>query len=893
MTLPTGPAVTFLFTDIEGSTRLEQAVGSDAWAGIVADHDRRLREAVERVGGAVVKTEGDAVFAAFGDPGAAVQGIVAAQRALQAEPFAGGTSVRIRAGLHLGTGRLRSEATPGAPEDYVGIDVNYAARISAAANGGQVILSVPLVETLAAAGVAIGGDGTALVDEGLRIVKDFEEPARLYRLVIHGAADDDRPLRTLDAPSNLPHGSTTLVGRNDEIARLAAELVDGRIVTLTGPGGSGKTRLAIGVAEVVRGRFPHGTWFIDLSAVRDPSLLESTIAGTLNLRESSEQSLAEALRGYLRDRQVLLILDNLEQLLPDAALSTAGLIRAAPGVRIIATSRELLRISGERGHVVPALDVADGVALFEDRARLQRPDLVLDDAARATIHAISERLDGLPLAIELAAARIRLLSPAAILERLGRSLDLGGGARDLPERQRTLRSAIDWSHELLSLGEQRLFRRLSAFRGGWTSETAALVADPGGDLGIDLLDGLESLSDKSLIRVEPDTHAPLPDGPDETRFSMHALLREYAEERLVESGERDEVRARLAQVMREIGELAGGRILSAQGERALRQLDHEQHNLRAGVEWSLEAGDSSVGLAILGATWRWFQQRGRLREGRAWLADLLARRDPGVDPGLRIAALSADGGLAYWMEDFEGARTSYEERLALADENGDPRLVAEANYDIGFLFAVSGEAEPLRRHEERALELFHQLDDSVAADRAEQALVLLAFLNGEYVAAKATAEAHLEKFRARNSAFQVADTLTLLSAVEYRLDDPVRAWRRVTEGLAVFSERDAASGIARALGMAALLQVRWGDVELGARIAGATLELRRQKNVMIAPTRVLHLPDPATVAAERLSPERIAELLAEGAAVPVKEMIETVLAVDPDVAFARHSSANT
>ncbi|HEX8026040.1 MAG TPA: adenylate/guanylate cyclase domain-containing protein, partial [Candidatus Limnocylindrales bacterium] len=453
MSLPTGPAVTFLFTDIEGSTRLERQVGSATWAEIVADHDRRFRAAIEGAGGVVVKTEGDAIFAAFADPGTALAGVVRGQQALAAAPFAADTPIRVRAGLHLGVGRLRTDLAAGAPEDYVGIDVNYAARISAAGNGGQIVLSDALVQAVGGAGATPPG-GETLVDEGLRRVKDFDEPARLYRLVVPGAADDDRPLRTLDAPSNLPQESTTLVGREAEIERLATELRTGRIVTLTGPGGSGKTRLAIGVAEVVRGSFPHGTWFVDLADVRQVDLFEPTIAITIGIRESSERSLADALRGFLRDRQVLLVLDNLEQLLPPAAETTAGLIRSAPGLRILATSRELLRIGGERGHVVPPLDIAAGAALFEDRARTHRPDLAIDDATRATILEICRRLDGLPLAIELAAARIRVLSPAAILDRLGKSLDLAGGARDLPERQRTLRGAINWSHELLSEPER-------------------------------------------------------------------------------------------------------------------------------------------------------------------------------------------------------------------------------------------------------------------------------------------------------------------------------------------------------------------------------------------------------------------------------------------------------
>ena len=312
-------------------------------------------------------------------------------------------------GLHLGEGRLRHGRAEGDPEDYVGIDVNYAARIAAAGNGGQLVLSQALFEALASSGASFdGADGVSITDEGLRAVKDFDEPLRLHRLVVAGAADDDRPLRTLEPPSNLPAQVTELVGRAGEIGRLPEVLAGNRVVTLTGPGGSGKTRLALGVAQAVRDRFPHGTFFVDLAAVRDVGLLESAIAATLGLRESADRAMGDALRGHLRDRTVLLLLDNLEQLLPDAAEIVAALARGAPELRLLITSRELLRIGGERGQLVPPLETDAGVQLFEARALALRPDLPLTDETVLAIRAICERLNGLPLAIELAAARVRL-----------------------------------------------------------------------------------------------------------------------------------------------------------------------------------------------------------------------------------------------------------------------------------------------------------------------------------------------------------------------------------------------------------------------------------------------------------------------------------------------------
>ncbi len=879
MGLPTGPTVTFLFTDIEGSTRLERALGSAAWAPLVARHDHLLRDAIEGAGGVVVKTEGDAFFAAFERPLDAASAAVEAQRAVAAESWPDGATLRIRMGLHIGEGRLREGSAGEVVQDYVGIDVNYTARIAGVGNGGQIVLSDALASVLRPRlGESPVLADVVLADEGLRAVKDFEEPARLHQLVVPGAADDRRPLRTIEAPSNLPGEVTALVGRDADIDLLRETLVASRIVTLTGPGGSGKTRLALGVARTVVDRFPHGVWFVDLAALRDPALLEPAIASTIGIRESPELAVVEILRTHLRDRTALLVLDSLEQLLPSAADVVSGLVRDAPHLRVLVTSRELLRIGGERGYPVPPLDVASGVALFEDRARSHRPDLVLTDESRAAIRAICERLGGLPLAIELAAARVRTLSPALILERLSHVLDLAGGARDVPERQRTLRGAITWSHDLLPEAERRLFRRLAVFAGGWTIDAAQAVADAAGDLGLDLADGLESLSDKSLVRIEPGD----PDGvagEGEVRFGQHPLLREFALEQLTDSGERAKTEARHAAVVASIAEAIGPGILGASSEAVVRRLDRESHNVRAAITWSLAAGEPNFGLRILGSTWRWFQQRGRLREGRALLAELLAR--PSDDVRLRIAGLAADGGLAYWMDDAAAARVAYDERFELASTTGDPRLLADAHYDLGFLSMVAQDGPGLQAHEQRALELYQAAGHEKGAIRARQALVLSIFLAGDYPRARALEEENLVAFRREGSQYEIADSLTLLSAIFFQLGEPAVAWQRMADGMRFFATNDAYSGLARGLAMAAIIQLRHGDPALAARAAAKAYELVRDQEVMLAPVKVLHLPDPAELAAELVGPERASELLDAGSAVPRDEVIADILAATP------------
>jgi predicted ATPase/class 3 adenylate cyclase len=876
MGLPTGPAVTFLFTDIEGSTRLERSVGSEAWAQIVARHDALLRGAIESNGGVVVKTEGDAFFAAFARPTAASAAAVAAQRAIANEAWPETCRIKVRMGLHLGEGRLRGGRAQGEPDDYVGIDVNYAARIAAAGNGGQIVVSHALVDAL---GPAMGG--VEHRDEGLRTVKDFEEPQRLHRLVVVGVADDPRPLRTLEPPSNLPGDVTELVGRGEEISSLRALLDSTRILTLTGPGGSGKTRLALGVAQAVRNQFPHGTWFVDLASVRDAEMLEPAIASTLGLRDSADRSMAEALRAHLRGRSTLLLLDNLEQLLPQGAKVVSSIARGAPEVSCLVTSRELLRIGGERGYPVPPLDPDAGVELFEARATAIRPDLSLDDATRAVIRQICERLFGLPLAIELAAARVRLLSPALILERLTSSLDLAGGSRDVPERQRTLRGAMAWSHDLLSEPERSLFRRLGVFAGGFTADLAAKVTDPDGSLGMDVFEGLESLADKSLVRIEPAGS----DATDEPRFDIHPLLRDYALERLDESGERAAVEARHASAVADLAEATGARILGPGGNIAVRRLDVEQHNVRAALDWSLRASDPIIGLRIMGSIWRWFQQRGRLVEARSTLARVMA--DPAGDLRLRIAALAAEGGLAYWADDFDAARRAYEERLALAEQAADPILRADAHYDLGFMFMVAQDANALRAHEQEAFDLYTKVGDENGVLRARQALVLGVFLGGDLKRALELESENLAEFRAAGSWYQVADSMTFHAGVYFKAGDPEASWRFIRDGLRWFADNDNQSGIARALGMAAIVSLTFGDAELGARAAGATYKIVNEKGVMLAPVKVLHLRDPRELAIERLGEERASELLEAGAAMPIGDVIDDVLAAPAPTARKR------
>ncbi|HEX7950661.1 MAG TPA: adenylate/guanylate cyclase domain-containing protein [Candidatus Limnocylindrales bacterium] len=834
MSLPVGD-VTFLFSDIEGSTRLARELGAERWVALLRDHDAAATMAVASAGGTVVKHEGDGMFAVFTDPHAAAGAAIELSRAATQLGPDGAHPIRIRIGIHSGAGMVTESG-----QDYVGLDVHYAARLAAAGNGGQVLVSDTSVRRLGDA--PLGG---ALVDEGFHRLRDFDEPRRIQRLVLTGVTDDGRPLRTADLPTNLPEPVTTFVGRDRELAEVADLLGRGRLVTLTGPGGTGKTRLGIGAAGAVRHRYRDGTWFVELAPVRDPGLIPSAIASAVGVRESPDVPIVDTLREYLRERELLLVIDNLEQLLPDGAGTVAGLLKAAHQLHVLVTSREILRIAGEQEYPVPPLRGGEAVELFVERARLVRPGFELTEVNRPAVTAIAERLEGLPLAVELAAARIRLLAPERILERLGRSLDLGDGARDLPERQRTLRGAVAWSVDLLSPAEQALFRRLAVFSGGWTAEQADEVVDPGGSLGMDVMNGLESLADKSLIRIATTEHG-------EPRFTRHAFVLEYATELLDRSSERPDCERRHAEVFAGFAETAEPHLMAEDAQAWLDLIDHERHNLRAAMRWSLNAGDPELGLRIGAAVWRFWHQRAELREGLAWLDELLAHPNAQADSASRVRALSAAGGLAYWSQRFDRAWSRYEEALAIAERLGDRALIANAEYELGFRYVVERDIAGLRRHEERALALYAELGDEGAAARASQALVLGTFLGGDRNAARELETANLESFRRSGSWYRTADSHTLLAAIEYLNGDLEAARAHVHEALAIIGPRGTATPTIGALGVAALTAIASGNLETGARLAGASAGLAVRAEVANAMILVLHLPDPVAVARERM-----------------------------------------
>ena len=558
--LPSG-TITMLFTDLEGSTQLLRELG-ERYQSVLADHQRLLRDAWHAKGGHEVDGHGDSFFVVFQGAKDALAAAVRAQRALASHSSRTAVELRVRMGLHTGEPAL-------AGERYVGLDVHRAARIAAAGHGGQVLLSEATHSVLAGDEVT----GVTVRDLGRHRIKDFDEPQRLYQLVIEGALSEFPPLRTLDAETNLPSMPTPLVGREKELETIGARLrrPDLRLLTLTGAGGAGKTRLAVQAGSELLGEFEDGVFFVGLASILESDLVSSAIAEAFGVRESGSIPLVESVKGYLGNKRLLLLLDNFEQVAQAAPL-VSELLAAAPGLKILVTSRTVLHLAAEHEYPVPPLARPDAVMLCVQRAQTVKPGFSPSGADAAAIAEICDRLDGLPLAIELAAARVKLLSPQALLGRLGQRLQLlTGGPADLPTRHQTLRGTIDWSYELLDDEEKALFRRLSVFVGGCTLRSAHAVTSPAGDLGPDVLDGLASLVDKSLLRQEEGT-----DG--EPRFRMLETIREYALERLAESGETEVTTRRHAEFFCALAEEAEPELRSPRQTSWLARLDAENDN---------------------------------------------------------------------------------------------------------------------------------------------------------------------------------------------------------------------------------------------------------------------------------------------------------------------------
>jgi predicted ATPase/class 3 adenylate cyclase len=815
--------VTFLFTDIEGSTRLLQELG-DRYAAVRDDHAAIVRQAIQEGGGVEVNTEGDSFFAAFRSPAGAVRAAFTAQRGLAGHDWAPGSPVRVRMGLHTGDGTLGGD-------DYVGIDVHRAARIAGAAHGGQILLS----DSTRALAEHTLPEGASLRDLGQHRLKDIALPERLHELVIEGLSTDFPAPRTLDArPNNLPVQLTSFVGREEEIAEVRRLLDGTRLLTLTGPGGSGKSRLALQVAAELLSDFRDGAFFADLSSVADPALVPSVVARAVEVPQVMGRPALEAVKQHLRDKQLLLVADNFEQV-AEAAPMLEELLSAAPALKVMVTSRVVLSLRGEQEYLVPSLDMPDpgrlpdvhalgrfeAVRLFTERAHAVQPGFRLTEENAPVVAEIIARLDGLPLAIELAATRTKVLTPQAMLPRLQQRLSiLTAGARTLPERQRTLRDAIAWSYDLLDAAERRLFARLSVFAGGWTLESAEVVCVPA-DLGLDVLDGLTSLVDKSLVRMTEPADA-------QPRFAMLETIREFGREQLRAGGDFDGVLRRHGDHFLDLAVEAEPHLTAGDQGEWLDRCDRDHANIRAALQWAVEAGEVDRAQEAAGALWRFWQQRGHLAEGRRWLEALLAPPLPQGRTAARAKVLTGAGGIAWWQEDMAAAQVFYEEALAIERELGDPAGIAEALYNQGFILGARDDFDTAVRLFEESLELFRRVGDEPGMARAEWMIVIRDLIAGDLDGTVARAEEAVATWRRVGDRFHLGDGLVWL-AVLY-----ARAGRRADARSAILQALELVRGIDSPMGMVSVILglayvARWEERHEDAmRLVGAAESLRER-----------------------------------------------------------------
>jgi predicted ATPase len=715
-------------------------------------------------------------------------------------------------------------------------------------------------------------------DLGRHRLKDIEQRERLHQLVIDDLPDEFPPIRTLDARrTNLPPERSSLVGREREATEARALLERSRLLTLTGPGGIGKTRLAMRIAADQLGRFADGVYFVDLSPITDPTLMIATIGAALMVRERPGRDMATSVAEHLRNREMLLVLDNVEQVV-NAAGTVRGLLDTAPGLTVLATSRVPLHLTGEQEYPVPPLGLPDrtdhadperlaeneAVLLFIQRAANVRPGLRLTSDNAAVVAQIAVRLDGLPLAIELAASQVKVLDPRAILARLGKTLSLGmTGPNDLPDRQRTLRSTIAWSYDLLAPEQKRLIAHLGIFRGGWTLKSAELICAAGLDL--EVLDGLATLVDHSLVWPSEAANG-------EPRFTMLETIREYAVERLASSGDLDELQRRHAEHFRDLAEEAEPQLTRQDRVTWLTRLEQEVDNLRAALDWAEATGDAETGIRIASAIWRFWQQRGHLSEGRDRLERLLAMPGPARDQ-VRARALGALGGIAYWQNDNTVTRASYEAAVDIARGTGDPRLLAAALFDLSFIPFMEHDADRAELILREGLAAAEEAADRVLTADIWTGMAFLEFDRGRLADGLALRRRAIELHREQGDGWKVAENLIGLAMMSRSAGDVDAARFHLREALAMLTQAKDTISMSGALTGLALVAIDDGLPERAARLVGASARIRDDVGGGIPPELFERWGDPANGARQVIGDDAYEQARAEGYAMDAESAV--------------------
>ena len=834
------------------------------------DHMRLMREAIDQGHGTEIRTEGDAFFVAFSSAVDAVTTAVIAQRAFTVHPWSHGRALAVRMGIHSGEGRLGGD-------DYLSIDVNLAARIAAAGHGGQVLLSEAtraIVEDRLPGGVRSQPIGSFRL-------KDFPGPQRLHQLEIAGLPSAFPPLRALDVRrAHLPPETTTFIGRDAELEALAELLVERRLVTLTGPGGTGKTRLALRTAADVAGRFRDGTFFVGVEAIRDGAALPAAIASALSLLEDRDRASDDVVRDWIRDRELLLVLDNLEQI-EQAGPVVDHLLSSASDLRILATSRSPLHVAGEQEFPVPPfrapaadagaseLEASEAVRLFLDRARLVHPQLSAGPEDLAVIADITMQLDGLPLAIELAAARVRLLSLTAIRDRLGRRLDaLARGPSTVSTRQQSMREAIAWSYELLDPAAKALFSRLGVFVGGWTIEAAAAVC--GGPPVTDIEAGLEALLMQSLIQSST--------AGDESRFAMLQTVGEFASDQLQAGGEADEVAKRHAEFFRGLAEEALGSSQGPEGDAWLDRLENDLDNLRAAIGGASASGQPDQALAIAAALRPFWLQRNHGAEGLRWLVTLAD--EAGVADGPELAgATAAAAAIATWLGDYAAGRRMGELSVGAYRRLGDRWGFAEAIGSLAFATIEIDPAAALSLNQE-SLETYRELGDIRGEGQALLGRATAQFALGRLSETRESLERSIELLRQSGDQYFALFCGIFLGRIKMLTGDArggIGEYRSVLESSRAMDLR---LGIAVALDYLGEVAIWAGDVARAVRLGAAAERIKEDLGGGVPP-RMGGALEPLVVGRSELPEAEFVAEVERGRAMDLDSVIAGALAIEP------------
>lgn len=852
--------VTFLFTDVEGSTRLwqdyERAMSAD-----LALHDALLRRVIESAGGQVFKTVGDAFYAAFAMPVDALRAAVLAQREMIAEPWRVPGGLRVRMAVHSGSAERRHD-------DYFGPTLNRIARLLTAGHGGQILVSQPVQALL--------GDelpaGVNLADLGMHRLKDVDRPEHIFQATVEGLRDAFPSLRSLDAfPNNLPRQLTSFIGRDQDLAKVTRLLETTPLLTMTGPGGSGKTRLALEVGQRLLETYPGGVWWVDLTPLSDPDYLPQTVAGVLGIREQPGRPLLEAIGEYLKSSKILLILDNCEHVAAACADLASALLRSAPDLTVLATSQVSLAVPGEVVHSVPPLTVPDprddataeslvhydAVRLFIERARSVRPSFTFEGHVR-TIAEITARLDGIPLAIELAAARVKVLSIEEISHRLAdRFRLLASSARGAPARHQALRAAMEWSYNLLTHPEQILLRRLSVFAGHLSLEAAEAVCADDQVRPDAMLDLLTRLVDKSLVAAN--------DQGEIRRFRLLESVRHYVRERLQEAGEEHVTGTRHLDVFLNLAEQGESPHLSLGQIAWLNRMALEYGNLRGALEWAL-IHDPPKGLRLAGSCWLFWAIRGSLAEGRDWFERALqAGADAGsterakaliglsvftlrqgdfarafgvaeealalchaIDDRAGVAmALLMQGGAVMRQGDYRRGMALLEESLKVARDAGDLQGIGNALQFLGYTARHQVDFDRATTLLTESVKIFEAIGDEWSRADSQHNLALIARRLGDYDRAARLHEETLQLFRALGDIGGVASTENSLGLIAIARGNYESAHLHLEDALAVFRKLGDKGGIGLALYSLGLAALKSGDHALAAELCQEGLDVRR------------------------------------------------------------------